>query len=83
MTPYLLTMEVAVQGRTVWKRSPMTMIPSVLRPEPGESVQDALDKFKDVNPDYINYVSMPTKILDPSVSSRVKTSRLSQGNWTE
>jgi hypothetical protein len=83
LEPYLLALKIESGGKIIWSRSPTRMIPTVLHMERGESLQDALDKYKTVNSDYIRYVNFPAKILKPEIARSLRTTRIDDGVWVD
>ena len=83
MKPYTASVEIRSGSDVLWSRSSTNMVPSLLRLEAGETVQQAVKRFEKADPAYFERLTIPPKILRPEVGKAVARSRIDNGKWVD
>ena len=83
MTPYTAGLQILHGGSVVWERTSRNMVPSILRLEQGQTVEQAVKQFEKPDPEYIERLRLPPNILRPEVLKTIGTSAIREGRWND
>ncbi len=81
--PYQASLVVRQGNQVLWSRSSTNMVPSFLRLEQGESLQQAVTKYERADPAYFERLTIPPRILKPEIRAAVGRSRITSGRWQD
>ncbi|MCA9133712.1 MAG: hypothetical protein KDA45_11180 [Planctomycetales bacterium] len=81
--PFTASVTVQSGNQQLWERSSTNMVPSFLRLEAGENLQQAVKKYEKADPGYFERLVFPPKILRPEFSKAVGTSGIKNGRWAD
>lgn len=83
LNPFTAELEIRRGSDVLWKRSSSNHIPTLLRLEEGETVQDAVNRYEKPNPEFFAILNLPPRIPKPEVTKEVGLSTLADGAWRD
>jgi hypothetical protein len=83
LTPFTAQLEIRRDATVLWTRSTENRIPSRLRLEEGETVQDAVRRYEKPDPQFFSRLNLPPRIPKPEFSQQVGKSVLREGQWQD
>ena len=81
--PFTAELEIRGGGAVLWKRSTTNHIPTILRLQEGETVQDAVKRYEKPDANFFSLLHLPPRIPKPEVSQGVGRSQLKEGQWQD
>lgn len=83
LTPFTADLEIRSGQGVLWQRSSTNHVPSLLRLEEGETVQDAVTRYEKPDPGFFGRLQLPPRIPKPDVADQIGMSSLSNGTWMD
>jgi hypothetical protein len=83
LTPFTAQLEIRGGSEVLWSRSTENRVPSMLRLQEGETVQDAVNRFEKPDAAFFSRLNLPPRIPKPEVSKQVGMSSLKDGKWQD
>jgi hypothetical protein len=79
LNPFTAELEIRRGGDVLWQRASSNHVPSLLRLEEGETVQDAVKRYEKPNPEFFGMLNLPPRIPKPEIAQQVGMSTLENG----
>ena len=83
LTPFTAELEIRRGTTVLWTRSTTNHIPSLLRLEEGETVQDAVKRYEKPDAAFFSRLDLPPRIPKPEITKQVGRSILKDGAWQD
>lgn len=83
ITPFTAKLEIRQGAKVLWTRSTINHVPSLLRLQKGETLQDAVNRYEKPNAHFFSSMDLPPRILKPEISKQVGMSSLTDGQWQD
>jgi len=83
LVPFTADLEIRSGATVLWQRSSTNHVPSLLRLEEGETVQDAVKRYEKPDPGFFGRLNLPPRIPRPEVADQIGMSSLKDGQWMD
>jgi hypothetical protein len=83
LTPFTAELEIRRGSDVLWQRATTNHVPSLLRLQEGETVQDAVKRYEKPNPEFFGMLNLPPRIPKPEVAEQIGMSTLDNGIWRD
>ncbi len=83
LTPFTADLEIRDKSNVLWKRSSTNHVPTLLRLEEGETVQDAVKRYEKPDPGFFARLTLPPRIPKAEVADQIGMSSLKDGTWMD
>lgn len=83
ITPFTAELEIRRGATVLWTRSTVNRLPSILRLEEGETVQDAVKRYEKPDAAFFSRLTLPPRIPKPEISAQIGRSVLTDGQWRD
>ena len=83
LTPFTAELEIRRGANVLWTRSTVNRIPSLLRLQEGETVQDAVNRYEKPDSGFFSRLTLPPRIPKPEISQQIGRSILKDGQWQD
>lgn len=83
LVPFTADLEIRAGDTVLWQRSSTNHVPSLLRLEEGETVQDAVKRYEKPDPAFFGRLNLPPRIPRPEVADQIGMSSLKDGAWMD
>ncbi len=83
LVPFTADLEIRSGSNVLWHRSSTNHVPSLLRLEEGETVQDAVKRYEKPDPGFFGRLQLPPRIPRPEFADEIGMSSLNNGDWME
>ncbi len=83
LTPFTAELEIRRGSDVLWQRATTNHVPSLLRLQEGETVQDAVKRYEKPNPEFFGMLNLPPRIPKPEVAEQIGMSTLDNGTWRD
>ncbi|MCH5376050.1 MAG: hypothetical protein JJ992_18935, partial [Planctomycetes bacterium] len=83
LTPFTADLEIRAGSSVLWQRSSINHVPSLLRLEEGETVQDAVKRYEKPDSGFFSRLNLPPRIPKPELADQIGMSSLKDGQWMD
>lgn len=83
LMPFTADLEIRSGADVLWQRSSTNHVPTLLRLEEGETVQDAVKRYEKPDPAFFGRLNLPPRIPRPEVAAQIGMSSLKDGKWMD
>jgi len=83
LVPFTADLEIRSGADVLWQRSSTNHVPTLLRLEEGETVQDAVKRYEKPDPAFFGRLNLPPRIPRPEVAAQIGMSSLKDGQWMD
>ena len=83
ITPYTASLKVIHGKDVLWSRKSENHVPSLIRLQQGQSVQDAVKAYERPTPEFFRNLILPPRVLKPEVADKIGRSRIKDAQWRD
>ena len=83
LVPFTADLQIRSGAAVLWQRSSTNHVPSMLRLEEGETVQEAVKRYEKPDPGFFERLVLPPRIPRPEVADQIGMSTLKAGEWMD